>query len=140
LFDVTRIMEVLPHRYPFLLVDRITLLEDGHVVGFKNVTINEPFFVGHFPGRPVMPGVLILESMGQVAAAMVMARPDRVGRFVYLTGIEGVKFRRPVVPGDVLVTEAWLERVKGNFGKARARSTVEDKLVAEAVFSFAMLE
>jgi len=109
-------MKALPHRYPFLLVDRILELEEGRIVGVKNVTINEPFFQGHFPGEPVMPGVLVLESMGQVAAVMIINREELKGKFTYLVGLDRVRFRKPVLPGDQLVTEAKVKKVKRSSG------------------------
>ncbi len=133
-------MKVLPHRYPFLLVDRILEIEEGRVVGVKNVTINEPFFQGHFPGEPVMPGVLVLEAMGQVAAVMIINREELKGKFTYLVGLDKVRFRKPVLPGDQLVTEAWVKRVKKNMGIVEARGTVNGEVVAEATFLFVIRE
>ncbi len=104
ILDITQIQAILPHRYPFLLVDRIVDYEAGkRVTGIKNVTLNEPFFEGHFPGAPVMPGVLIVEAMAQTAGVLMLASiPDRESKLVFFTGIDGAKFRRPVVPGDQL--------------------------------------
>ncbi|MBZ5545760.1 MAG: 3-hydroxyacyl-ACP dehydratase FabZ [Acidobacteriia bacterium] len=133
-------MRFLPHRYPFLLVDRILELEpDKRIVGLKNVTINEPFFQGHFPGAPVMPGVLIIESMAQVAGVMIYRDlPDKEKKLIYFTGIESAKFRRPVLPGDQLRIEMELVNRRSNFGKMQGRATVDGKLVAEAVVFFAI--
>ena len=112
-------MSFLPHRYPFLLVDRIVEIEgDKRIVGLKNVTINEPFFQGHFPGAPVMPGVLIIECMAQVAGVMIYRdMPDKDKKLIYFTGIENAKFRRPVLPGDQLRVEMQLLNRRNNFGK-----------------------
>jgi 3-hydroxyacyl-[acyl-carrier-protein] dehydratase len=139
-YGVTDIMKFLPHRYPFLLVDRIVELEaDKRIVGLKNVTINEPFFQGHFPGAPVMPGVLIIEAMAQVAGVMIYRDlPDREKKLIYFTGIENAKFRRPVVPGDQLRIEMELLNRRNNFGKMAGRASVEGKLAAEAVVMFAI--
>ena len=136
--DIMAIMEVLRHRYPFLMVDRIVEFSKDHVIGYKNVTINEPFFQGHFPGDPVMPGVLTLESMGQVASILAMARlgDELEGRIVFLTGVEKARFRRPVRPGDRLVTKAELVRVRGSSGKAKVTGYVDDVVVSEGLFTF----
>lgn len=141
-YGITEIMKFLPHRYPFLLVDRILELEpDRRIVGLKNVTINEPFFQGHFPGAPVMPGVLIIESMAQVAGVMIYRDlPDREKKLIYFTGIENARFRRPVVPGDQLRIEIELLNRRNNFGKMQGRATVDGKLVADAVVLFAIVE
>ena len=138
--DIQKIRSFLPHRYPFLLVDRVLEVSGDRVVGYKNVTINEPFFTGHFPEEPVMPGVLVLESMGQVAAMMIATKPEAKGLAMYLTGIEKAKLRRPVVPGDQLVTEAKLVKLRGKVGKVEAVAKVEGEVVAEAMFSFVVAE
>jgi 3-hydroxyacyl-[acyl-carrier-protein] dehydratase len=139
---IIEIMRILPHRYPFLLVDRITELEpDKRVVGLKNVTINEEFFQGHFPGMPVMPGVLIIECMAQVAGVMIYKDvPDPQSKLIYFTGIEKARFRRPVVPGDQLRVEMTLLNRRNNFGKLQGIATVEGKLAAEAVVTFAIVD
>ena len=136
MLDIHRIFEALPHRYPFLLVDRTTEMSEDRVVGYKNVTINEPFFQGHFPSEPVMPGVLILEAMGQVGGMLIALRPELKGSVLYLTSVEKARFRRPVVPGDRLVTEASIEKIRGRVGKVRAVARVEDSIAAEAVLGF----
>lgn len=138
MIDIGTIMEYLPHRYPFLLVDRIVEMEPKRAVGIKNVSINEPFFQGHFPGEPVMPGVLILEAMGQVAAMMICQIPEMKGLITYVTTIDGAKFRRPVRPGDQLVTTAELTRVRGRVGKVQAVGRVDDQIVASASFGFVL--
>ncbi|GAB6280442.1 MAG: 3-hydroxyacyl-ACP dehydratase FabZ [Thermovirga sp.] len=136
MLDIHRIFESLPHRYPFLLVDRILEIDDERVIGLKNVTINEPFFQGHFPSEPVMPGVLILEAMGQVAGMLISRRPDMSGVTMYLTSIEKARLRRPVVPGDQLITEACIVKVRGRVGKARTVARVGDEIAAEAILGF----
>lgn len=136
------IMSFLPHRYPFLLVDRILEIEgDQRIVGLKNVTINEPFFQGHFPGAPVMPGVLIIECMAQVAGVMIYrVLPDKDKKLIYFTSIENAKFRRPVLPGDQLRVEMQLLSRRSNFGKMHGQATVDGKLVAEATVMFAITD
>jgi beta-hydroxyacyl-ACP dehydratase FabZ len=139
-YSIMDIMSFLPHRYPFLLVDRILEIEDDkRIVGLKNVTINEPFFQGHFPGAPVMPGVLIIESMAQVAGVMIYRdMPDKERKLIYFTTIENAKFRRPVLPGDQLRIEMQLLNRRTNFGKMNGLATVEGKVVAEATVTFAI--
>ena len=141
-YSIMDIMSFLPHRYPFLLVDRIVEIEgDKRIVGLKNVTINEPFFQGHFPGAPVMPGVLIIECMAQVAGVMIYRdMPDKARKLIYFTGIENAKFRRPVLPGDQLRIEMQLLNRRNNFGKMNGQATVEGKLAAEATVAFAIAE
>jgi beta-hydroxyacyl-ACP dehydratase FabZ len=142
IYGINDIMKFLPHRYPFLLVDRIVELEpDKRIVGLKNVTINEQFFQGHFPGAPVMPGVLIIEAMAQVAGVMIYRDlPDRERKLIYFTGIENARFRRPVVPGDQLRIEMELLNRRNNYGKMQGRAVVDSKLVAEAVVLFVITE
>ncbi|NLL37843.1 MAG: 3-hydroxyacyl-ACP dehydratase FabZ [Fretibacterium sp.] len=136
--DITDIMGMLKQRYPFLMVDRILEYSEDHVVGYKNVTINEPFFQGHFPGDPVMPGVMILESMGQVASIMVSVRlgKDLGGKIAFLAGVDGARFRKPVRPGDQLLTRAELTRLRGPIGKTKVKAYVDDEIVAECEFMF----
>ncbi|MEG1603129.1 MAG: 3-hydroxyacyl-ACP dehydratase FabZ [Cloacibacillus sp.] len=141
--NINQIMELLPHRYPFLLVDRIEEIIDTpdakEVVGYKNVSFNEPFFQGHFPDEPVMPGVLILESMGQVGAMLLKLQPEFSSsdrKLVYLTSIDNAKFRKPVKPGDQLRTRAKLKRRRGNMGKFEFVATVDGEVVAEAEMGF----
>jgi 3-hydroxyacyl-[acyl-carrier-protein] dehydratase len=136
-----QIRELIPHRYPFLLVDRIEELEPGvRAVGIKNVTQNEPFFQGHFPDYPVMPGVLIIEAMAQVGAVGVMAGGEHGDKLALFAGIDGVRFRRQVLPGDVLRLEVEIERLKGRVGRGRGQTTVDGERVCEADLMFAFAE
>ena len=131
--DINAIREILPHRYPMLLVDRILELESDRIVGIKNVTQNEPFMQGHFPNFPVMPGVLVVEAMAQVAGVLVLKSiPDRENKLVLLASIEQAKFRRPVVPGDQLRIEMVVVKRKASVAKMAGRATVDGVLVAEA--------
>jgi 3-hydroxyacyl-[acyl-carrier-protein] dehydratase len=135
------IRNLIPHRYPFLLVDRIEELEPGvRAVGIKNVTQNEPFFQGHFPDYPVMPGVLVVEAMAQVGAVGVMAGGEHKDKLALFAGIDGVRFRRQVLPGDVLRMEVEIERLKGRVGRGRGRATVGEERVCEAELMFAFAE
>lgn len=133
-FDISAILEVMPHRYPFLLIDQVRDLEPGkRVIGMKNVTMNEPFFQGHFPGHPIMPGVLILEAMAQAGGVLLLTSvEDPRGKLVYFSGIDGARFRRPVLPGDVLTFECEMVRLKGPIAKMRGVARVGDDKVAEA--------
>ncbi len=139
--DIEAIKEILPHRFPFLLVDRILELEPGkRAVGIKNVTANEPFFQGHFPQRAVMPGVLIIEAMAQVGGVMILSVAEHRGKLAYLGTVDGVKFRRPIVPGDTLVMETELLRIRSNMGKVRCTARVDGQEVAGAEIMFALVE
>jgi beta-hydroxyacyl-ACP dehydratase FabZ len=132
ILDINEIKAILPHRYPFLLVDRIVELEAERVVGIKNVTLNEPFFMGHFPDFPVMPGVLIVEAMAQTAGVLVLKSiPDRHNKLVLLVTIDHARFRRPVVPGDSLRMEMTIVKRKASVAKIAGRATVDGQLVAE---------
>ena len=134
ILDIQAIREILPHRYPMLLVDSILELEEERIVGIKNVTVNEPFFVGHFPDFPVMPGVLIVEAMAQVAGVLVLKSiPDRKNKLVLLASIEEAKFRRPVLPGHQLRIEMKVTRRKATVAKMHGQATVDGVVVAEAI-------
>jgi beta-hydroxyacyl-ACP dehydratase FabZ len=133
ILDINAIREILPHRYPFLLVDRIVELEPERIVGIKNVTANEPQFTGHFPDFPVMPGVLIIEAMAQTAGVLVLKSiPDRDKKLVLLVAVENARFRRPVVPGDTLRMEMKVIRRKASVAKMAGIATVDGVVVAEA--------
>jgi 3-hydroxyacyl-[acyl-carrier-protein] dehydratase len=140
-YDIEWIRSILPHRYPLLLVDRVTELETGkRIVALKNVTANEEFFLGHFPERPVMPGVFIIEALAQAAGILFLHdREDRASRLVYLTALEKTRFRKPVVPGDQLRLEVELIRLRGDYSRVRGRAFVDDEVVAEATMSSAMV-
>ena len=136
--DVSKIMSMIPHRYPFLLIDRVSEMRTDHsVTGLKNVTYNEPFFQGHFPGAPVMPGVLIIESMAQTSALLVVHTlgGDANGKLVYFMSIDGARFRKPVVPGDQLWIHAVKLRNRGNVWKFSCEAKVDETLVAEAIIT-----
>jgi 3-hydroxyacyl-[acyl-carrier-protein] dehydratase len=138
--DIEAIKEILPHRYPFLLVDRVTELEPGkRAIGIKNVTANEPFFQGHFPERAIMPGVLLIEVMAQVGGIMILALPEHRGKLAYIASVEGAKFRRPIVPGDTLTAEVELLRIIGTMGKVKCRLRVGEEAAVEAVIMFALV-
>lgn len=137
----TDIQKIIPHRYPFLLVDKIVELEEGKsAVGIKNVTINEPFFQGHFPGNPIMPGVLIVEAMAQVGAACVLTLEEYKGKLAVFTGIDKLRFKKQVKPGDVLRMEIELIAMKRGIGKAIAVATVDDQVAAKGELMFAIVE
>ncbi len=139
--DIRQILEILPHRYPFLLVDRIMSvdLENNTIVGKKNVTLNEPFFQGHFPGVPIMPGVLILEAMAQVGGILIHQKGYQ-DNIALLLSVTGAKFRRPVVPGDTLVMHVQSEHLGFKGGRVKAKAMVDDKLVSQAEIGFALLD
>jgi UDP-3-O-[3-hydroxymyristoyl] N-acetylglucosamine deacetylase/3-hydroxyacyl-[acyl-carrier-protein] dehydratase len=140
--DVRRILDVLPHRFPFVMIDRVTSIEGNEVlVGIKNVTINEPFFTGHFPGHPVMPGVLQLEAMAQAAGILLLRRSSSEGKVAFFMSADKVKFRKPVVPGDQLVITATLEKVRGNkLATASVSCTVNEKAVSSANLMFSIVD
>ena len=140
--DIVKLLTLLPHRYPFLLVDRIIDIKgDESAIGIKNVTFNEPHFQGHFPGTPVMPGVLIVEAMAQTAGVMMLANlPDRESKLVFFTGIDAAKFRRPVVPGDQLRLELTVLRLRPRYIKLRGEAYVDGEMAAEAEISSALVD
>lgn len=135
------IQKILPHRYPFLLVDKIIEMDEGKsITGIKNVTINEPFFQGHFPGNPIMPGVLITEALAQVGAVLLLSMPENKGKLGVFTGINNFKFRRQVVPGDTLTLSAELLIYRHGMGKANVKATVDTEVAAMGEISFAVIE
>jgi 3-hydroxyacyl-[acyl-carrier-protein] dehydratase len=137
--DIQEISELLPHRFPFLLVDRVQELRPGEYCrAVKNVTVNEPYFTGHFPGRPTMPGVLILESLAQTGALILFSIPEHKGKILYLAGAEKVRFRKPVVPGDVLVNEVKLLWHRRGFGRIECTARVDGEVVAEAEIAYSL--
>ena len=135
--EAAEIMRIIPHRYPFLLVDRVVELEPGRrVVALKNVTANEPQFTGHFPERPIMPGVLMVEALAQAGAVAVLSLPEYHGKLALFAGIDDCRFRRTVLPGDTLRMEVTLEKLRGMFGRARAVASVNEEVAVEATISF----
>ncbi len=131
--DINEILRILPHRYPFLLIDRVVELEEGKCAkGIKNVTINEPFFKGHFPGHPIMPGVLIVEAMAQVGGILAFKSANVTNKAVYFMGIDKARFRRPVLPGDRLVLTLEVQKTRGSVWMFKGLAHVDDKLAAEA--------
>lgn len=137
--DINAIQKILPHRYPFLLVDRIIEIGENRVVGIKNVTINEPFFQGHFPGHPIMPGVLIMEAMAQVGGVGALNLKTNLGKLAYFLTIDNAKFRKPVLPGDVLRMEVDLLKVKMGVMKIHGTAKVDNEVAAEADMMFAFI-
>ena len=142
LLDVVAIQKILPHRYPFLMVDGILEMERlKRIVGVKNVTINESYFQGHFPGAPVMPAVLIIESMAQIGGLLLLTEvPDRENKLLYFVAVDGARFRKPVVPGDQLKVEMTVLNWRGDFCKLEGRATVDGKLAAEATLMCKMVD
>lgn len=138
-YTAKEIMDILPHRYPFLMIDSIEELEPGvRAVGRKCVSVNEPYFQGHFPGNPVMPGVLIMEALAQVGAVAMLSLPEWKGKTAYFAGIDKARFRRKVMPGDVLMLEMTVIKVKGSVGIGKAVATVNGEKAAEAELTFAI--
>jgi beta-hydroxyacyl-ACP dehydratase FabZ len=141
LVDISEILRVLPHRYPFLLIDRVLEMDGRRVRALKNVTYNEPFFQGHFPGQPVMPGVLVVEAMAQAGGYMLFSQiEDRANKLIYFSGIDSCRFRRPVVPGDQVVFEVEVLSMRRTFAKLRGRAMVEGSLACEAELLSAMVD
>ena len=139
--DINEVLRILPHRYPFLMVDRIVdCLGETKCTGMKNVTINEPYFAGHFPGHPIMPGVLQLEAMAQVSSVLMLRKPENVGKIGYFMSADNVKWRRPVLPGDTLFIETEILKMRGSIGQTRCRCLVNGVVVSEAELKFALLD
>ncbi|HNB25115.1 MAG TPA: 3-hydroxyacyl-ACP dehydratase FabZ [Candidatus Melainabacteria bacterium] len=139
--DILAIKKLLPHRYPFLLLDRITTIQPGHSAsGYKNLTANEQFFEGHFPHKPIMPGVLMIEALAQLGCVALLSHDDFKGKLGVFTGIDGVKFRQMVVPGDRLDMSVELLKLKGPLGKMKGIAKVGDKVACEGEISFAMID
>lgn len=138
--DVEQIMKALPHRYPFLMVDRVAKIDGNRVVGVKNVTVNEPFFQGHFPGHPIMPGVMQLEAIAQVAGILLVRKAQLAGQIAYFMSAENVKWRKPVVPGDTLVIDIQLTKMRGKIGKAKGVCKVRGEIVSEADVTFMLAD
>ncbi len=138
MLTIEEIKAIIPHRYPFLLVDQILEVSENRVVGKKNVTINEPFFQGHFPEYPVMPGVLILEALAQTGAVAMLGKEENKGKIGFLAGIDKARFRQQVRPGDTLTLEVEITRLKGPIGKGKAIATVDGKIACEAEIMFAI--
>ncbi len=141
--DIARVQELIPHRYPFLMIDRVVdLVRDVSATGIKNVTINEPYFQGHFPTRPVMPGVMIIESMAQTAAVLVVSTLGlgAEGRLVYFMSVDNARFRKPVVPGDTLHVHVYKRRQRGNVWKFDGQAKVDGRVVADATFAAMILD
>lgn len=140
MLDNKQIQQIIPHRYPFLLVDKVLELTEEKVVGIKNVTVNEPFFQGHFPSNPIMPGVLIVEALAQVGAVLALSMEENKGKLAVFTGMNNFKFRRQVKPGDTLTLEAQLGAFRHGMGKASVKATVDGDLAASGEISFAIVE
>ena len=137
--DIKQIMEIIPHRQPFLLIDRVTEMVPGQSIkGYKNISYNEPYFAGHFPGNPVMPVVLIIEALAQVGAVATLGLPDWKGKTAYFVGIDKARFKQKVHPGDVLMLETKIIKIKGPIGVGEATATVDGKVVCKAELTFAI--
>jgi beta-hydroxyacyl-ACP dehydratase FabZ len=141
MININEILSVLPHRYPFIMIDRVLEIDGNKVRALKNVTIDEPFFNGHFPGSPVMPGVLLVEGMAQVGGYLLLLEvEDRQNKLIYFSGIDGCRFRRPVIPGDQVIFEIEVLRRRRNFAKVHGQALVDGELACEATLTSAMVE
>ena len=141
MLDLNQILDILPHRYPMLMVDRILEIDgEQRAVGVKNVTINEPFFQGHYPGTPMMPGVLIVEAMAQLSGVLICQKIDNTGKIAILLSLDRVKLRKPVTPGDQLVLEAEAVRIRNRIAHMRCRAYVAEELAAEAEVKFMLVD
>ena len=140
MLDSKQLQEIIPHRYPFLLVDKVLEMGDGKAVGIKNVTVNEPFFQGHFPGNPIMPGVLIVEALAQVGAVLALSMEENKGKLAVFTKMNNFKFRRQVKPGDTLRLEIELGTFRHGMGTASAKATVDGDMAASGEIGFAIVE
>lgn len=139
--DIQDILEVMPHRYPFLLIDRVLEMSEKTIRAIKNVTFNEPHFMGHFPGHPVMPGVLLVEAMAQAGGFLLLSQiEDRENKLIYFTGIDKCRFRRPVVPGDQVIFDIEVISIKRTFAKIHGRATVDGQVACEADMMSALME
>ena len=140
MLDTTQVMKVLPHRYPFLMVDRVTKIEGNRLTAIKNVSVNEPYFTGHFPNHPVMPGVMQLEAMAQAAGILMLKQAENAGKLAYFMAAESVKWRKPVRPGDTLVIDIELTKARGKIGKAKGVCSVCGEMVSEAEVTFMLVD
>ena len=137
--DIKQIMEIIPHRQPFLLIDRVTEMVPGQSIkGYKNISYNEPYFAGHFPGEPVMPGALIVEALAQTGAVAILSKEENKGKTAYFAGINSAKFKKKVLPGDVLILETEIIKEKGPIGVGSGKAYVDGKLVCQAELTFAI--
>jgi 3-hydroxyacyl-[acyl-carrier-protein] dehydratase len=139
--NVEEIMRIIPHRYPFLMVDRIIeLIPGGKAVGIKNLTINEPFFAGHFPDKPVMPGVLMIEAMAQVGACALLSQTEYQGKIAMFAGVDRIRFKRPALPGETLLISTELTAIKGSIGRGKGKITIDGETVCSGEFMFALVD
>jgi len=138
--EIGTIMQMLPHRYPFLMIDRVAKLEGNHICAIKYITANEPYFQGHFPGHPIMPGVLQLEAIAQAAGILMQKQAETSGKIAYFMAADDVKWRKPVIPGDVLVIDVEMTKLRGKIGKAKGVCTVQGEIVSEAEVTFMLRE
>src|SRR5204862_8317028 len=138
--DITQVMKILPHRQPFLMVDKVIKIDGNQITALKNVSINEPWFQGHFPGHPIMPGVLQLEAIAQVAGILMLKQAENFGKIAYFMSAESVKWRKPVRPGDTVVIDVELTKSRGKIGKAKGVCLVDNEAVSEAEVTFVLID